>query len=219
MRFERPLFTAQAMFERPQSLQDWFRFYQKYEEALRALLDLNLVSRPANDTFFNTARVLERLCERFPSSELLSKEVLDEIKRRVDDLLDDSNRSEVLDKLHDARRSKTRAPLTSMLRAWQPYIEPLASTPEMIDWLASRILDTRNCFAHHDPNTCKRAAEHEELYYLRMLVRTIVDSEICRTLGFPPDTAIVALKDSSQHRSGELLKHFFEESVAQEPST
>jgi hypothetical protein len=219
LRFERPLFTAQALHDVPHSLQTWFDFYQKHEEALRALLDLSLVSRPADDRFFTTARVLERLCGRFPNSVLLTKEVRDEIKRRIDDLLDDSNRREVLDKLNDARRSKARAPLTLMLRDWQPYIEPLASTPEMIDWLAGRILDTRNCFAHHDPNTCKRAAEREELYYLQMLVRTIVDAEICRGLDLPTEAAIIALKDSSQYRSGKLLKHFFEKSVAEIQST
>lgn len=219
LRFERPLFTAQALHGVSHCLQVWFDFYQKYDEALRALLDLHLVSRPANDKFFTTARTLERLCERFPSSVLLSKEVLDEIKRRVDDLLDDSNRSEVHGKLNGARRSTARAPLLSMLRDWQPYIEPLASTPGMIDWLAGRILDTRNCFAHHDPKTCKRAAEDEELYYLRMLVRTIVDAEICKSLGFPSDSAIAALRDSSQYRRGELLKHFFEESIVHETST
>lgn len=206
---ERPLFTAQSLHNISDSLQKWFDFHKRHESALEALLDLRLGSPTSEYRFFTTARLSERLQERFPSAELFSKKTLSEMKGRVHDLLSADNREEFFQKLAMARRSNSRTQLSSTLSQWQPYIEPLASHPDMLEWVAGRILSTRNCFAHHDPETCKKAAMGYELHCLEMLLRTVVDAEVCRHLGFSASLVNQELNDSSQYRTGKDLAQFY----------
>ena len=196
------------------SLDAWFDEYGARKTAIDAMLDLPLTAQSPPDQFFGAARYLERLMERFPSAELFSKHVLNCMKDRIRDLLDESNRAEVFTSLGNARGGTLRRKTLDLLTEWQGYLEPLKTAPEMIPWLARLFVFTRNCIAHHSEETCREAAlDNSRLIPLLEFTRTLVDAEVLRLLGFAPDHIFQHHRDTTQYRRGRDLELIYRESV------
>jgi len=209
----RPLFTASDLAALPDSLNEWFGLYNQFPQALDALLDLDLAPRSMEETCFVTSRLLERLCERFESSRLLDKATRESILKLVEPLLSNENREEITDRIKsDLSRRSVRIPLSEMIREWSSVLEPLKSSPEIAPWVASLFLNTRNCFAHHDPDTCMKAARGLELRALASLVRGLVDVEISSRIGLTPIDIAAVLDDTGGLNLAKLLTRFFEKS-------
>jgi len=188
---KRPLFYASDFVDSPSALSAWLELFGDRREALTSVLDLSLGAPSAEFRFFAAARLLERLAEKLPLSSLGAT-------------------------LHHKKSDRWKR-LVSLLEAWQEHVEPTRSHPEMLMWVATLIIDTRNCFAHQSPSTCRKAATGYRLLCLEALVRTLIDSQICRKIGLPAETAVSALTDSKQYRLGqELVNYFTDEQAIQE---
>lgn len=188
---KKSLFHASDFIDIPSALSGWLKLFNERREALTSVLDLSLGAPSAEFRFFAAARLLERLAEKFPQSSLGATYH------------------------HD--KSERWKRLVSLLEAWQEHIEPTKSHPEMILWVATLIVDTRNCFAHHSARTCRKAATGYQLLCLEALVKTLIDSQICGAIGLPAETAASALADSRQYRLGQdLVNYFTSEQAMQE---
>lgn len=107
------------------------------------------------------------------------------------------------------RGSMAKNKLEKLMDKWRPHVVPLNSHPQLVPGLAQQIMDSRNCFAHHRVAECKAAVTGYHLACLDALVRTLIDCEVCATMGFPEDTVPNAIKDMRQNRLAKGLPQFF----------
>lgn len=197
----------------PESLQKWFALHRKYREPIVAVLDSQLGSPTSDYVFFVHARLLERLVSHYPQAELCDKPTMRKIISLAKSLVDESKREQLGQKIGSARRNDAKAPLLEALRTWIPYLDS-GQPSEEFDWIATKIVKTRNHFAHqgsdkNDPNRIQPG----EFRVFTDLTRTIIDFEIANALGFGSELVKSRLQDHREWRNAKVVHEVWKDTV------
>lgn len=200
--FERPILKLSDFSENSQRLIRWCDLYEKYKEPFDGLLRLDPVESTLEYSYFVTVRLLERLVERYPSHDLITKLELERAIEAVRPVIEDEYKQDAfIHKMRSMGRRNSQAPVSEALKRWCVYTPALKDDPDFQKWVVAKIVDTRNCFAHHSESACQNTSSGDELVVLRALVRTLVDFEVGDQLGIPTDRIADRLKDSYQMRT------------------
>lgn len=108
-------------------------------------------------------------------------------------------------KIHGTRNNDARVPLTHALIKWLEPIIPNAAEIE-VEWIASRVIDTRNHFAHHrQRKLTKKHIQPTEMSVFTALVKTLIDCEILDRLGLDVPASISRIRESRQIRNAKMV--------------
>lgn len=212
LRLDRPFLLLSDFVENPDALAKWFGLERQYREPLTAVLDSDL-GRPTEEyVFFVHARLLERLVNYYPKSELCDKETIEKIVEFAATLVPEENREVLAQKIRSQRRNDAKVPLVHALRTWLPMFEGWSPSEEEIDWIATAIIKTRNFFAHQgssrpDP----KRIQVDEFAVFTYLARTIIDFEVAQVLGFSTQEVRDRLDNSRQWRNARIVREVWQD--------
>lgn len=205
-RLEHPILQLEDIQRSPESLEKWFEVDAKYREALAAVIDTTLGEPTEGYVLFAHSRFLERLVSRYAQSELCDKDTMKKIVEYAKGLVPGDNGETLGQKIGSQRRNDAKVPLIGALRKWIPFFEGWQFNEAEIGWIATKIIKTRNHFAHQgaDKPDPMRIQHGEEVVFLA-LIRTIIDFEIADLIGINAEIVAKRLEDTLQWRNSQLV--------------
>jgi len=194
------------------ALQKWYEFDRSFREPLTAVLDSTLGTPTPDYVFFVYARLLERLVSNYPQAELCDKATMRKIISFAKSLVDQDKKEALGQKIGSQRRNNAKVPLKACLNVWLPSMSNWNPSDNELDWIATKIVKTRNHFAHQglahpDPKSIRP----EELDVFTDLVQTLVDLEIGSRLGFTAELIMTGLEETHQWRSARVVSRIWKD--------
>jgi len=200
-----PFLNLQMFAENPKRLSAWYALYQKLRLPLLSAIEADRQLTSDDYVFFAHARLVERLTGDYPRSYFCDAETADRIADYAAEQVDDESKDDVRNKIKNNIQKDARARYILCLEQWLPKIG-LNLSPDEMNWIAGKIVKTRNHFAHHNDDVKPRQMIPPGGYgVFTDLLRTLIDFEIATRIGIEESVVADRLKGTYQVRNAQQV--------------